>query len=129
MTPPAAPSVRRLAREIGVDIAQVPATGPGGRVTQEDVKEFANVSGDAVRTMVERVQALYEQLAHLRYPTVAAIDGVCLGGGTELALACDYRLMSDSRKAQIGLPEVRLGIFPAWGGCTRATWAIRPTRT
>src|SRR5262249_33823247 len=43
----------------------------------------------------------------------------CLGGGTELALACDWRLMSDGRKAQIGLPEVRLGIFPAWGGCTR----------
>ena len=50
---------------------------------------------------------------------MAAIGGACLGGGTELALACDYRLMSDSKKAQIGLPEVRLGIFPAWGGCTR----------
>ena len=66
-----------------------------------------------------RVQSLFEQLANLPYPTVAAINGACLGGGTELALACDYRLMSDSKKAQIGLPEVRLGIFPAWGGCTR----------
>ncbi len=69
--------------------------------------------------MVERVQSLFEQLANLPYPTVAAINGACLGGGTEMALACDYRLMSDAKKAQIGLPEVRLGIFPAWGGCTR----------
>jgi 3-hydroxyacyl-CoA dehydrogenase/enoyl-CoA hydratase/3-hydroxybutyryl-CoA epimerase len=68
---------------------------------------------------VRRGQALFEQLAHLPFPTVAAIDGACLGGGTELALACDYRLMSDSPKARIGLPEVRLGIFPAWGGSTR----------
>ena len=68
---------------------------------------------------VREVQSLFERLARLPYPTVAAINGACLGGGTELALACDYRLMSDSKKAQIGLPEVRLGIFPAWGGCTR----------
>src|SRR5206468_7188733 len=52
-------------------------------------------------------------------PTVAAIHGACLGGGTELALACDYRVMSDAKKSQIGLPEIKLGIFPAWGGCTR----------
>ena len=84
-----------------------------------DVKEFSSVLPEDARTAVERVQSLFEQLANLPYPTVAAINGACLGGGTELALACDYRLMSDSKKAQIGLPEVRLGIFPAWGGCTR----------
>jgi len=109
----------RLEREARIRGLLIRSGKPDVFIAGADVKEFANVSGDAVRTMVERVQALYEQLAHLRYPTVAAIDGVCLGGGTELALACDYRLMSDSRKAQIGLPEVRLGIFPAWGGCTR----------
>jgi 3-hydroxyacyl-CoA dehydrogenase/enoyl-CoA hydratase/3-hydroxybutyryl-CoA epimerase len=46
------------------------------------------------------------------------IDGACMGGGTELALACDYRLVSDSPKAVLALPEVKLGIFPAWGGTT-----------
>ena len=84
-----------------------------------DVKEFSSVQPEDVRMAVERVQSLFEQFANLPYPTVAAINGACLGGGTELVLASDYRLMSDSKKAQIGLPEVRLGIFPAWGGCTR----------
>jgi len=50
---------------------------------------------------------------------VAAIDGVCLGGGTELALACDSRLAAEEPRTQIGLPEVMLGIFPAFGGITR----------
>ncbi|MGZ7041188.1 MAG: 3-hydroxyacyl-CoA dehydrogenase NAD-binding domain-containing protein [Thermoanaerobaculia bacterium] len=50
---------------------------------------------------------------------VAAINGAALGGGCELAISCDYRVMSDSPRAQIGLPEVKLGIFPAWGGVTK----------
>src|SRR5258706_2660169 len=50
---------------------------------------------------------------------VAAINGAALGGGCELAISCDYRVMSDSPKAQIGLPETKLGIFPAWGGVTK----------
>ncbi|HEY5593823.1 MAG TPA: 3-hydroxyacyl-CoA dehydrogenase NAD-binding domain-containing protein, partial [Nitrospiria bacterium] len=55
----------------------------------------------------------------LSVPTLAAIHGACLGGGLELALACRYRLASDHRKTRIGLPEVMLGILPAWGGTTR----------
>ena len=109
----------RLEREARIRGLLVRSGKPDVFIAGADVKEFATVAPDAVRTMVERVQALFEQLAHLPYPTVAAINGVCLGGGTELALACDYRVMSDSPKAQIGLPEVRLGIFPAWGGSTR----------
>ena len=52
-------------------------------------------------------------------PTVAAIDGVCLGGGTEIALACDSRVASEEPRTQIGLPEVLLGILPGFGGTTR----------
>ena len=109
----------RLAREPRVRGLLVRSGKPGVFIAGADVKEFVGVGPSEARAAVERGQALFEQLALLPYPTVAAIDGVCLGGGTELALACDYRLMSDAPKARIGLPEVRLGIFPAWGGCTR----------
>jgi 3-hydroxyacyl-CoA dehydrogenase/enoyl-CoA hydratase/3-hydroxybutyryl-CoA epimerase len=64
-------------------------------------------------------QAIFGEVESLPVPTVAAIDGLCLGGGTELSLACRYRLASDSDRTKIGLPEVQLGILPAWGGTTR----------
>jgi len=64
-------------------------------------------------------QAIFMEVERLPVPTVAAIDGICLGGGTELSLACRYRVLSDAPKTEIGLPEVKLGILPAWGGTTR----------
>jgi 3-hydroxyacyl-CoA dehydrogenase/enoyl-CoA hydratase/3-hydroxybutyryl-CoA epimerase len=109
----------RLTREARIRGLLVRSGKPDVFIAGADVKEFTAVRPEEVRPGVLRVQSLFEQLANLPYPTVAAIHGACLGGGTELALACDYRLMSDAKKAQIGLPEVRLGIFPAWGGCTR----------
>jgi 3-hydroxyacyl-CoA dehydrogenase / enoyl-CoA hydratase / 3-hydroxybutyryl-CoA epimerase len=84
-----------------------------------DVKEFTQVKPEDASAGSARGQALFEQLARLPFPTVAAINGVCLGGGTEFALACDWRVMSDAPAARIGQPEVRLGIFPVWGGCVR----------
>src|SRR5206468_1369508 len=76
-------------------------------------------SAEQVHGLVRRGQAAYARLAALPCPTVAAIDGVCLGGGTELALACDSRIASEEPRTQIGFPEVMLGILPAWGGTTR----------
>lgn len=64
-------------------------------------------------------QAVFGALEKLPIPTVAAIHGICVGGGTELALACRYRVVSDDPRTRIGLPEVMLGILPAWGGTTR----------
>ncbi len=109
----------RLSREARIRGLVLRSGKPDIFIAGADVRELASVRPEEVGTVVERVQSLFEQFANLPYPTVAAINGACLGGGTEMALACDYRLMSDSKKAQIGLPEVRLGIFPAWGGCTR----------
>jgi 3-hydroxyacyl-CoA dehydrogenase / enoyl-CoA hydratase / 3-hydroxybutyryl-CoA epimerase len=64
-------------------------------------------------------QRIFRRLEVLAIPTVVAIDGICLGGGTELALACDYRIASDRPETRIGLPEIRLGILPGFGGTTR----------
>jgi 3-hydroxyacyl-CoA dehydrogenase/enoyl-CoA hydratase/3-hydroxybutyryl-CoA epimerase len=64
-------------------------------------------------------QRIYNVLASLPVPTVAAIHGVCVGGGLERSLACDHRVVTDSEKTKLSLPEVQLGILPAWGGTTR----------
>jgi len=111
--------VSRLQGERGIQVLLLASGKPDVFIAGADVKEFLNARPGEVESSVREVQAIFQRFADLPYPTVAAINGACLGGGTELALACDYRLMSDSKKAQIGFPEVRLGIFPAWGGCTR----------
>ena len=64
-------------------------------------------------------QQLFQGWEDLPFPTIAAIRGTCVGGGTELALASTHVLISDRPNIRIGLPEVQLGIIPAWGGCTR----------
>src|SRR5262249_37656958 len=111
--------VSRLPAERKIHVLLLVSGKPDVFIAGADVKEFLNARPGEVESSVREVQAIFQGFAELPYPTVAAINGVCLGGGTELALACDYRLMSDSKRAQIGFPEVRLGIFPACGGCTR----------
>jgi 3-hydroxyacyl-CoA dehydrogenase/enoyl-CoA hydratase/3-hydroxybutyryl-CoA epimerase len=72
-----------------------------------------------MRGFIERGQQVFNRLADLKVPTVAAIHGASAGGGYEVALACDYRVASDDPATRIGLPETSLGLLPAWGGCTR----------
>jgi 3-hydroxyacyl-CoA dehydrogenase/enoyl-CoA hydratase/3-hydroxybutyryl-CoA epimerase len=85
-----------------------------------DVSEIRGVrSAEEAEEAVRAGQAIMDRIESLPFPTVAAISGVCLGGGTEIALACRGRLGTDHPKFQIGLPEVNLGIVPAWGGTTR----------
>src|SRR5262252_2613808 len=72
-----------------------------------------------MRGFIERGQKVFNRLANLKIPTVAAIHGASAGGGYEVALACDYRIGSDDPATRIGLPETSLGLLPAWGGCTR----------
>ena len=64
-------------------------------------------------------QRLFDAIERLPFPVVAAINGTCLGGGTELVLACHFRVVADDPRVEIGLPEVRLGIMPGWGGTQR----------
>ena len=93
---------------------------PGIFIAGADVTEFTTVTGaEQAKAYVLLGQQVFTKLSKLPQVTVAAIDGACLGGGCELALSCDWRVMSDSPRAQIGLPEVKLGIFPAWGGTSK----------
>lgn len=92
----------------------------GSFIAGADIDEIASVidprEGEAKARMG---QSVFTRISSLKVPTVAAIDGICLGGGTEMILACNYRLASDRKETRIGLPEVMLGILPGFGGTTR----------
>ena len=77
---------------------------------------FAAEDDELVAGLLE-IHGLFNQIEDLPFPTVTAINGLCLGGGFELALSTDYRVMGD--QAKVGLPEVKLGIYPGWGGTIR----------
>src|SRR2546422_7158050 len=72
-----------------------------------------------LRAFIADGQRIFNRIAALKIPTVAAIHGACAGGGYEITLACDYRIASDDPTTRIGLPETTLGLVPAWGGATR----------
>jgi len=85
-----------------------------------DVSEFSKAtSPEQAKEYTRFGQQTFHRFSKLPQTKVAAINGACLGGGCEIAISCDWRVMSDSPKAQIGLPETKLGIFPAWGGTTK----------
>jgi 3-hydroxyacyl-CoA dehydrogenase/enoyl-CoA hydratase/3-hydroxybutyryl-CoA epimerase len=91
-----------------------------GFVAGADLKEFQTISNAAAAEAISAAgQTVFAKLAALPMPTVAAVSGVCLGGGLELALACDYRLVFDRPDTQLGLPETQLGLLPGWGGTQR----------
>lgn len=91
-----------------------------GFVAGGNVKEFARLrdAAEAAR-LIGEAQALFARLEGLTCPTLAAIHGHCMGGGLELALACDYRVATDHPQTRLGFPEIRLGIFPGFGGTVR----------
>lgn len=95
-------------------------SGKNGFVVGADIKEFEGFGrAGTVQDALENGQRLFQRLSRLPCPTVAAIHGVCMGGGTELALACRFRVASRDAATRIALPEVKLGIFPGWGGSAR----------
>jgi len=74
---------------------------------------------DLAEAQIRLGQAIFSKVTTLPVPTVAAVHGLCVGGGVEMSLSCDYRVLSDSDRTTVSLPEVQLGILPAWGGTTR----------
>ena len=93
---------------------------PKSFIAGADVEEIARVTDPVEAEAGSRVgHRLFSAWESLPFPTVAAIRGVCLGGGLEISLASTYRVASDRADTKMGLPEVRLGILPGWGGSTR----------
>lgn len=85
-----------------------------------DIEEIKNMkSREDFRFAVESGHKIMNMIEDLPIPVIAAIDGACVGGGCELAMACDYRIASEDKATKIGLPEVNLGIIPGFGGCVR----------
>lgn len=127
-------SANSLSREVMLEFAErvldveksrprglVLASGkPGGFIVGADINEFRGIrTPDEVVDSIREAHALLERLERAPFPSVAAINGACLGGGLELALACRYRVCSDDPKTVLGLPEVLLGIHPGFGGTVR----------
>ncbi|MEZ5384500.1 MAG: 3-hydroxyacyl-CoA dehydrogenase NAD-binding domain-containing protein [Prosthecobacter sp.] len=88
-------------------------------VAGADLKSIRSMSHARVNDLIWLGQAVFDRLARLKTPKIAAIHGACMGGGFEVTLACDWRIASDHPSTKIGLPETLLGILPAWGGSTR----------
>ncbi|HEX5050260.1 MAG TPA: 3-hydroxyacyl-CoA dehydrogenase NAD-binding domain-containing protein [Planctomycetota bacterium] len=110
-------ALQALARDARVRGVLLTGPGPGMFCAGADIRLIQDIttvaSGEAA---AERGRSIYQRCQQLRVPVVAAIEGPCLGGGLELALFCDVRVASDHRSTQIGLPEVKLGIVPGFGG-------------
>lgn len=119
--------VERLAIEKPAGVL-IHSAKPFGFAVGADIKEFVTYAQQGtVLENIENGQRVYESLARLPCPTVAAIHGACMGGGTELILACRQRIAADDDKTRIGLPEVMLGIHPGWGGTARLPRLIGAT--
>jgi len=85
-----------------------------------DIKEILTITDvEKGYRASHRGQEIFHKLTRLPFSTIAVIDGVCMGGGTEFILSCTYRLGTDNPKTKISLPEVNLGLFPGWGGSQR----------
>jgi enoyl-CoA hydratase len=100
-------------------IAAIILTGEGDRsfIAGADIKEMAGKTPLEARAYSELGQEIAHMLETMRKPTIAAVNGYALGGGCEMALACDVRLASEN--AQFGQPEINLGIIPGWGATQR----------
>lgn len=101
-----------------------------GFIAGADVTEFLQIKSEAeALDVIKRGQNIFSRIENLSCPTLALIEGFCMGGGTELALACDYRIALDDAATRIGLPEVKLGIHPGFGGVVRLTRIVNPLKS
>ena len=100
-----------------------------GFIAGADTHDFKKLNDRSkVLDFLEYGQSVFNKLEAMSIPSCAMINGFCLGGGTEMVLACDYRIVEDEPSIRIGLPEVLLGIHPGWGGTVRLPKLIGPLK-
>jgi len=110
----------QLERDPAIQAAVIRSAKPDVWVAGADIEEFLQIeTSSQAEAMSRDGHALLDRLENLRTPVVAAINGACLGGGLEAALACAYRVASDAPKTVFALPEVQLGLIPGGGGTQR----------
>jgi enoyl-CoA hydratase/carnithine racemase len=107
------------ALESDATVRAVVITGAGQYVFigGADITEFVGLDEAGARASVQRGHDLFNAIEHYAKPVIAAVNGICVGGGNELAMSCDVRIAAES--AKFGQPEVNLGIIPGWGGTQR----------
>jgi enoyl-CoA hydratase len=106
-----------LGADAGVAVVVLTGTGERSFIAGADIKEMAGKTPLEARAYSELGQEIAHKLETMRKPTIAAVNGYALGGGCEMALACDVRLASEN--ARFGQPEINLGIIPGWGATQR----------
>jgi len=123
--------------ELGLILDECERTPPRGLVFKSakdagfiagaNIEEFTTAdTPEKARALIQRGWDAYNRLAAVKYPTLALVRGHCMGGGTELALACRYRIAVDEPGTKFALPEVMLGIVPGWGGMLRLPQIVGP---
>jgi enoyl-CoA hydratase len=128
MTADLGESLEEVEGNESVRVLVVSGRGPRVFSAGSDVREFPELMdrGSVVEEKLEHENVVFNRLAAMKQPTIAAIGGIALGGGAELALCCDYRLMEAG--ATIGFPEILLGTVPGSGGLSRLTRLVNPSR-
>lgn len=126
-------------QELGTLVDELEATPPRAMVLQSakpgsfivgaDIREFGTYTdAEEVADAIREAHKLLNRIEALPFPTAVIIEGFCLGGGLELSLACDYRIAKDTEATRIGFPEVKLGIYPGFGGSARSIRQCGPLK-
>ncbi len=103
-------------------VAIITGEGEKAFAAGADLNEFYKKTESEIMQVLENGKNALIKIESINKPVIAAVNGLALGGGCELALACDIRIASEN--AKFGLPEMNLGIFPGWGGIQRLVWSI-----
>ena len=115
-----------LDADASVRVILITGAGDKAFIAGADINELARLTATTGRDLARHGQAVFDRIARAAKPVIAVINGYCLGGGCELALACTFRVAADT--AELGQPEVNLGIIPGYGGSQRLPRLVGPDR-